>query len=626
MLILRNGQLQLNMLDNGTDVILEDLTRGVRWLLIESTRLASSGERRLDSGAWTAGKLSDCPGMAGRIGPGTARALDATTLECRHPGPGGSLTLRWILEPDRLRVQATAAEGIHGLTLPGTWMPVSGEPWRAAVPLGQGVLHTGKGPAFYRPLQGHGHGFGCNMDMFGQLGPRGGLLVIAETESDAVLHWEKTEGGQVRLMWRQEPSFGQLAYTRETVIFAVPPDLTALCKQYRRYEIEHGRFKTWDQKIAERPALERLFGAAIVFIGYHQDDQLDYAASLRRLRAMGIDRALVYPVFTRSTMGEIAPGMRWVDIRAQVPLLHELGYTAGSFIYITDGSQDEPPQNLLHDANGKPIVAWQIHDMKWYAFSCARRFEWARQMLDQEHAGLDAIHYDVLCCGGVRENYNPAHRNDTRADIANRREMLDYAAAKGLIVSSEGFWGRMTPSYDLGSCKFAHVLGGEEYCVVPMTMLVYHDCAWHTWWEVDNYNNYEHRSQFARGQTQRLPWGGGHARLQAAIDACLGTPPDIFPFGLQYGFVPHSQPQTYSYRFRLEDVLVQEAIEYAKPVMALNRRVGKLELVEHKLHRLDGAVQESVFADGTRVVANFANVPLEAPEVGLLEPESWVVR
>jgi hypothetical protein len=60
--------------------------------------------------------------------------------------------------------------------------------------------------------------------------------------------------------------------------------------------------------------------------------------------------------------------------------------------------------------------------------------------------------------------------------------------------------------------------------------------------------------------------------------------------------------------------------------MRLNARVGMLEMTGHTLHTPDGAVQESIFADGTRVIANFANVPLEAPGGGLLDAESWVIK
>ena len=629
MIVIRNQALELRMREDGTAVVLEDLKRRVCWHLDDSTRLVAAADVvRFDHPAFAAESAAAQDRKVLALGPGTATRLDDKTIRSEHRTPCGTVQFQWILEPDCLRILAdpAAPDAAPSLALPGTFRPADGRAFLAAIPMGQGVLHTGRGPAFHRPLAGHGHGFGCNMTMFGQIADGGGLLIIAEHEADAVLHWEKTNGGDVRLMWLQWASLGRLAYARETVVYATPPDVTSICKCYRRYEIEHGRFRTWEQKIAERPALEKLFGSAIVFIGYHQDDTLDYAASFRRLKALGIDRAYVYPVYLDSTLDITIMGVRPVDIRAQLPLIHELGYTAGSFIYITDGPRraDDPTDaDLVLDRKGTPLLAWQIKDLKWYAYSAEKRFAAARRLLDHEHAGLDGMHYDVLCCVAPREDYNPLHREDARTDVANRAAMLQYAGAANRIVSSEGFWGRMTSSYDLGSCKFAHMLGGDEYCVVPMTMLVYHDSAWHTWWEVDNYNNYEHRTQFGRGQTQRLPWGGGHARLQAAIDAIQGTPPDIFPFGLQYGFVPHGMPEVYTYRFRLEDALVQEAIAFAKPVMALNRRVGRLELTEHKLHRPDGAVQESVFADGTRVVANFANAALEAPGVGLLPPESW---
>jgi hypothetical protein len=57
---------------------------------------------------------------------------------------------------------------------------------------------------------------------------------------------------------------------------------------------------------------------------------------------------------------------------------------------------------------------------------------------------------------------------------------------------------------------------------------------------------------------------------------------------------------------RLEDVSVQEALAAALPVTRLHRRIGKQELLAHEFLSEDGAVQATTFADGTRVVANFA--------------------
>jgi len=451
--------LRLEMEEDGTGVVLEDTVRRVRWRLDESTRLAARDVPRSDRGAF---RSSTRDARVAQLQPGEAEKAGEDAIRAIHPSPCGSVVLRWVVGGDGLRVFAEpeGANGATALALPGTFRPEGESGFLAAVPLGQGVLHTGKGPEFYRILAGHGHGGGLNLSMFGQIAARGGLVAVGETNLDGRVLWEKAGDGQVRLMWCQLPSLGGLGYPRETVLLPTDSSLTALCKRYRQYVIE----------------------------------------------------------------------------------------------------------------KGDPRLFWTIKDAKWYSFSNAKRIEWARRLIDREHGGLDGIHYDVLCCSDMREDYHPAHRSDARADAEARKQMLQYAASKGLIVPSEGFWDAMAPHYDLGSTKFAHILGGDEYCTVPMTMLVYHDSMIHMWWEVDNYNNPEHRTQVARGHAPRLFWGGGSPRLQSAIDALLGCPPDLFPFGLQYNYVPHNHPNVYTYRFRLEHESVREAIEYAKPVMALHRR------------------------------------------------------
>lgn len=626
MLMLTGDTLQLSMANDGTGVVLEDLRSGTRWCLDESTRLASREISRAEWGLYAAEAVAQPASRVAPLGGGRAEMQGDDTILVAYDG----VTLRWVMAPDRLRVIAEAGDGISSLTLPGTFRP-AGETFLSAVPNCQGVLHTGKGPAFFRTLHTYGHSMGYTMPMFGQLAARGGLLTICESDDEVMLHWEKTAAGEVRLMWLALPSFQRLAYPREVVLMATAPALTDLCKTFRRYEIEHGRFKSWREKVAERPQLEQLFGAAIVFLGYMQDPELDYAESFRKLKAAGIDRAYVYPVYCDSTLSiKFDLGMQSIDVRRHVPLLHELGYLAGSFIYLMDGPAgegDNPFHDQLLDQAGNPVLFWQMRELKWYILSNEARRRWMHHFLDREHAGLDGMHYDVLCCTWYNEDYHPAHTTDARADAENRRHMLEYAGRdNGLLVSSEGFKGRMTPYYDLGNTKYQHALGGEEYCVVPMTMLVYHDSAYQTWWEVDNYNNPEHRAQGERGFSRRYWMGGGYPQLQSAMDALMGTPPDIFPFGLMYAFVPHNQPDVYPYRIRFEDPRVQEAIACAKPVMALHARIGMLELVEHILHTPDGAVQETVFADGTRVIANFANVAVEVPGVGVLQPESWVER
>lgn len=627
MLTLQGEQLALYMREDGMAVILEDRQRGQRWRLDEASRLAAREVPRENLDAFAAPAAGSADRNIHALGPGRAERVAPQEILAVHDTPAGRVRLRWSMERDRVRVraEAEAAGGATALALPGTFEPEEGAGFLAAIPNGQGLLHTGKGPAFHKALRGGGHGHGCTLSMFGQWSSRGALVSIAETPEDAVLHWEKTPGGAIRLMWLHLPCMGSLGYTRETVLQVSAPDLTAVCKTYRRYVKEKGRFKSWEEKIAERPILEHLFGAAIIFTGYHQDPELDFAGSLRRLKALGIDKAYVYPVYMGCALNpEQSMGVRLADYRAHLSVLKELGYAAGSFIYIVDGAPEgRGDEDLLLNEEGKPQVGWRIKDVTWHVFSAQKRRAWAERLLEAEHKDLQGVHFDVMCSKWLIEDYHPGHRADARQDLQARAEILQAAGRRGLLVSSEGFWDRMTPFYDLGNSKYAQALGGDEYCVVPMTMLVFHDSAYHTWWEVDNYNNPEHRSQSERGYRPRMPWGGGFARAQAAMDALMGTPPDLFPFGMQYCFVPRNHPDIYVYKYRLDEAAVREAIALARPVMELNRRVGKLELVAHKLHRPDGALQETRFADGTRVAANFANVALEAPGVGCLPPESW---
>ena len=633
MLVIKNKIITVSMKKNGTDVIISDNIRKERFVLDEKTRYVSSKVERFDDKPFSFDAVFGKSSKVSLAGSGKAEKQNKNSIVCTYKTKSGNIKLTWILEEDRLRVFADCniENCATALTLPGTFRLEKGKDFTSAVPNGQGILHTGKGIGFYRPLQIQGHSHGRSLDMFAQTSGKAALITITESDSDAVLHWEKTSQGKINLMWVQHASMGKLSYTREAVLMFTPPDITSICKKYRAYEIEKDRFKTWEEKIKDRPNIENIFGACRVFLGYQHDEKLDYLASFKKLKKMGIDKAIVYPVYFGNTQDDkdfkkngIA---KWTDLRKIVPDLQKMGYSCGSFIYIVDGpvkKGEKKLEDFALDNKGKPILHWEIKALKWFVYSNAKRFSWARRMIENESKGLEMVHYDVLTTTKIKEDYNSLHICDARGDTESRKKLLEYTADKKMYISSEGFWGRMTKYYDIGNTKYYNALGGDEYCVVPMTMLVYHDSAYQTWWEVDNYNNPEHQSQWNRGFTRRFNVGGGHAHLQACSDALMGVNPDIFPFGKQYNFVPHSYPENYYYSFRLEQPEVREAIELAKPVMKLNKKIGKLEMVDFKLHRADGSIQESVFADGTRVIANFANVALEAPKAGLIQPETWI--
>jgi hypothetical protein len=154
-----------------------------------------------------------------------------------------------------------------------------------------------------------------------------------------------------------------------------------------------------------------------------------------------------------------------------------------------------------------------------------------------------------------------------------------------------------------------------------MTMLVFHDSCVQDWWELHNYNaNAWALKEVAEGLGVV---GSGAPRLKAAMDALYGCPPNVFPFGKQYGWSDQAKHETYSYRIHLDDPLVQEALGVALPVSKLHKRIGPCEMTSFEILCQDRCVQATTFSDGTRIVANLSEKDAEAEGCGKVPALSW---
>jgi len=618
---MRNGEIELTISDDGSSTTITHRLTDTRWTLDPDTALAGAsgsnavwfGPSSADSGRPPAVPFDK---RAGAVEQSGDRALVVT-----RKGPAGTLTLRYELVAEGCRITALAGRStVTSCALPGAFRPEGAGALPVALPKNQGIWHRGAGEAFNFNLHREGHG-GFSMPFFAVIGQREALLTIIEDEHDARIWFGKSPEGRTVAAAIMDPSLGRLRYNRSILLRFVKPDVTSICASYRRYVKDHGNLVTWEEKIAERPNLERLFGALMCFIGYCQDEDLDYAASFRRLKAMGFDRAFVYPLAMGNIVENYLMGGRPpIDIRRHLPLLAELGYLAAAWMW-TEDVPDAAADGAL-DAAGKPVFSWQIDDMKWFRGCPARQVALSNRIQDERMAGFTAHHFDVVASRNGIECFHPDHPLDRRDDAAWRRKVLATATRRGLVVSSEGFWGHASPSYDIGSVKIALPVHADWF-TVPMTSLVYHDSLVHDWWEVDNYNNPHHRTQGNRGRAY-FPLGGGYARLQAAQDALAGWPPNVMPFGSQYAFVAGEMfKRTELYRYNLDVAEVKEALQIALPVARLHGLVGKLPCVSHEILAGDGSVQATAFADGTRVAANFSTEKREVSGAGLVEPLSW---
>lgn len=629
---IRNAVMELTVDDHGLRTLLTDLSTGSRWILDpESEKSDPSGECQVYFGDQKKPKrfgenaINEKLGPARTIVKGRAVPESDRSVIVTREGEGGAYALRYELCAEGLRISLLPGlSTATACTLPGAFHPEGLEAFPVVLPKNQGVWHKGTGLPFSFTLLRNGHS-GWTMPFFAAMGPKTALLTIMEDEHDASIHFEKRETGAVRIYAVMNPAMGKLTYERRVLLKFVPPDLTSICAQYRKYLLDRSRITFWEEKIADRPAVEKLFGALNCFIGYCQDPDLDYAASFRALKRMGFERALAYPLCIGNYLeGFLMGGRPPIDIRRHLPLLDELGYLAAGWMWVEDlPVSAKKPENLMLDRNGSTLHSWQIDDLEWLRACPSSQVAASNRIQNERMRGFTAHHFDVTACRAGLECFHPDHPLDKRQDAEWRRKTLESAARRGLPVSSEGFWGYATGSYDLGSVKIPLTVHNDWY-TVPITSLVYHDSCIHDWWEVDNYNNPHHRNQGDRDKTYFPVPGGGWQSQQAAVDALGGSPPNVMPFGAQYAYVGgRSGGKSEPYGYTLDSPEVREALALALPVARLHRRIGKLACVGHETLRPDGSLQATVFKDGTRVIANFADQAQELPVGGVLEPYAW---
>lgn len=621
---------------NGLSIV--DSKRGTRWALDENT-LVYGRTADLTRGLSSSERQPLLP-MA-------ARTENHDTIAMTYRAGQTSLDVRYTVHPDYVDIRLGVAEpdDVRFVAMPGSFVPFGPdigqvrERLRLLLPIMQGMLWDGRGSEF-DAIRGAGSHTGFSMSFLGYLGDRGGLLVVSESRDDQRWWFGKDATGRLWASNLQIDSLGAMRYERVARLYPTDADIVAVAKRYRQRVKESGRFVTWDEKIAQRPGLEQLFGTLMCFIGYCQDD-LDYAAECHKLKAYGFDRALIYPVrFNMTNPDILMGGAPPINLdRRTTEAIKALGYDIAPWSWLNEALDDGTARNqkrFRQNAQREMMPNWAIDTQQWYHVCYSFLQAYQQQALSETIPDMTWDHFDVLACAPNMECYalaHPAHPGRPMSRGEDKewiRKTFLADQARGLAVSSENFNDDYSLEYDLGSVKAWPQYGPWPFWPVPLTMLVYHDSLIHSWWEVHNYNNpYFGRTRWPK----QFEYGGGRPRLMAALDALMGCPPDVFPFGAQYGWSGRGN-ETFLFKYRFEDPEVQLALREALPVARLHRRIGKQEMVHFKILSEDGTIQETAFADGTHVVANFSRdviggtrgighvVVDGAPS---LMPESWTV-
>lgn len=612
MAYLENRALSLHIPDDGAAVTFLDRRRQCEWRLDARHRCVreARGQQSLPAGV-------------------ARQQADRITVS--YPVKGSALRYTWILRDDHLAITLECdADEVEAAALPGAFLPRSG-PREVALPLYQGVLLRGQGAPWQRSVEHGGHSQ-FSMAMAGTLAEKGALLLT----HDSPANWRATYGEM------EDGPFVLFEHHRCRVdgwagagvrLYPCDRDLTALCKQYRTVVRQRGEFVSWEEKIAVKPIVRELFGALIAFTGYNRTTEIDYVASARQLLSYGFDTIFFYPVrmchySLDFQMGGDDPV--WLS-EAEIEALKAMpGVHVAPWAWVFEGLDDgsEAMRALFRWDEQGPVPNWRMNSHQWYSVCPPYQIAHIRQRLATDMREMDWLHFDVNATVPGRACLNRAHAlHDSRpmgalADMRHTRALLSATTVGNRIVSSEGFSDYYASAYDIGSTKIVSPLLSTGCMPVPMTMLVFHDSCLHDWWELHNYNgNVGFPLQDAPNGIGRA--GSGEPRLKAALDALYGCPPNLFPFGRQYGWVRSPGGETFAFTIRLEDPAVQEAIQAALPVARLHRRIGPCELLSFAFLSEDRRVQATTFSDGTQIVANLSGEEREVEGSGPLPPYAW---
>jgi hypothetical protein len=483
----------------------------------------------------------------------------------------------------------------------------------------------------------HGGHLSFSMSMGAVIGERGGLLVCHESPVNWMARFGRTSDGPMfQFVQHRCPIDGWAGAVLR--LYPTDGDLTSVCKRYRARVRERGELVTWEEKVERKPILESLFGAAMAFIGYNASPDVDYEGGARELRRLGFASVFYYPVrmFQYSLdfqMGGDAP--IWLSDKLIAAIKSVDGAHVSPWAWTVEGLDDgsDAMQSIFKKGpDGRPIPNWQIDDQRWYLVCKPYEIQHVRERLAGDMAAMDWIHFDVSavwagkCCFDASHALHGSRPLSRADDMEWTRKLFSEETVGNRIVSSEGFNDYHAGWYDIGSTKMMPPQTWDPNCVpVPMTMLVFHDCCLHDWWELHNYNAHPGFGMSALPNGVGTQ-GCGAPALKASMDALYGCPPNLFPFGKQYGWVDINTRESFSYLVQLQDEDVQAGLRAALPVARLHKTTGMQEMVEFEFLSEDRAVQATTFADGTRVVANLSERDVETGGTGPVAAHSWCIE
>lgn len=458
---------------------------------------------------------------------------------------------------------------------------------------------------------------GAYMPWFGQVRDRAGYIAICEQPWNAAYYTEHpAEGPYTHVGIRWEPSLGKMDYRRVMkYCFVKDCDYNDLCKIYRSYVIEKGRFKSLAEKAVKTPSIDELIGSAFLhkgiktqvmtnsdFYDAENPDKNNHLTpfsvrteEIKKFHELGVEKLYLHldgwaePGYDNQHPDylpacEKAGG--WEAMKELSDTMHACGYLFGIHdqyrdYYYAAKTFDENFATRLADGTIPSHARW-AGGPQTYLCATQAPFYVKRNFTEIADNGieLDCAYLDVFTCNEGDECSHPWHKMTRRECYEYRNACFEYLLSKGILPSSEEVNDWAIPS--LVFCHYAPYdfmldrPGSPKRGIpVPLFNLVYHDCLIEPWM-MDKVSEEEDYMLYAV-----LNGGAPYLVRDGAYQNTDGS----FAGGVE--------------------ITVEEQIERCKVVSDLHEKVAKCEMVRHEMVDGNPEVQRTTFADGTVVTVDF---------------------
>ncbi len=367
------------------------------------------------------------------------------------------------------------------------------------------------------------YGRGFYMPWWGFQKGRSAAIVIVETPADAKAKVEHDAGGptKVELQWMNQ--LGRMSYPRRIRFCDFDEgNYVTLCKRYRRYVMEAGKFVSLREKITRNPKVEHLVGAPLIHtsILYHMEPSSSYynkedlsknhmlvtfderIEHLRKLHAMGVKKAYLhldgwgYRGYDNFHPDHLPPNEEaggWEGMKRFADACRELNYLFAIHDQYRDYYHDGPAYDARHevwlDAAGK-----RHYETTWpggpqgLLCSSLSPLAQARNHRALRELGMDirGAYLDVFAVNPPDECYNPEHPVTRRECLENWSRCFSLVRSILGVASSEEPCDWAVPHLDLVHHGPYPLIpnpgkGPANGIPVPLFNLVYHDAIILPW-------------------------------------------------------------------------------------------------------------------------------------------------